>query len=397
MVILKKKKPNHRYEADIMRGIIVLSVVAMHTVGTITYIDTTEFYSVFQYAILILLRYNRQAFIFITAFVLVYVYNRPDLNWVEFWKKRTIGIIIPYVIWSIIYVAINVKNPSLYNYVYDTLLGSSSYQMYYILLAIQLYLLLPFFIKILNRIREKAIVTLVSLSIFQILLMSYTYYVLRLNNTNYKFTQRLVHIQYRFILFYLIYIFLGGFFALYYKDIEKIIKKNYKKAITFLILSILALLTSYVLEIYTFHLPIDFASAFDQPLVITYSLALIIIIFKLSIDISKNKIKLIKKFNKQIVKFFFLVSEAAFGIYLIHPIILNFVSSNIIYPIYKYNINTPLIGFFSVFIGWILTVLIVLTIVLIIMQIPYLNILVGKYSKYERKQNKKTPMLDTQI
>ncbi len=397
MVILKKKKPNHRYEADIMRGIIVLSVVAMHTVGTITYIDTTEFYSVFQYAILILLRYNRQAFIFITAFVLVYVYNRPDLNWVEFWKKRTIGIIIPYVIWSIIYVAINVKNPSLYNYVYDTLLGSSSYQMYYILLAIQLYLLLPFFIKILNRIREKAIVTLVSLSIFQILLMSYTYYVLRLNNTNYKFTQRLVHIQYRFILFYLIYIFLGGFFALYYKDIEKIVKKNYKKAITFLILSILALLTSYVLEIYTFHLPIDFASAFDQPLVITYSLALIIIIFKLSIDISKNKIKLIKKFNKQIVKFFFLVSEAAFGIYLIHPIILNFVSSNIIYPIYKYNINTPLIGFFSVFIGWILTVLIVLTIVLIIMQIPYLNILVGKYSKYERKQNKKTPMLDTQI
>ncbi len=397
MVILKKKKPNHRYEADIMRGIIVLSVVAMHTVGTITYVDTTEFYSIFQYGILILLRYNRQAFIFITAFVLVYVYNKPDLNWVEFWKKRTIGIIIPYVIWSIVYVAINVKNPSLYNYVYDTLLGSSSYQMYYILLAIQLYLLLPFFIKILNRIREKAIITLVSLSIFQILLMSYTYYVLRLNNTNYKFTQRLVHIQYRFILFYLIYIFLGGFFALYYKDIERIIKKNYKKAITFFILSTLALLASYVLEVYTFHLPIDFASAFDQPLIITYSLALIIVIFKLSIDLSKNKIKLVKKINKQIVKFFFIVSEAAFGIYLMHPIILNFVSSNIIYPIYRYNINTPLIGFFSVFIGWILTVLIVLAIVLIIIQIPYLNILVGKYSKYERKQNKKTPMLDTQL
>ena len=216
-------------------------------------------------------------------------------------------------------------------------------------------------------------------------------------NTNYKFTQRLVHIQYRFILFYLIYIFLGGFFALYYKDIERIIKKNYKKAITFFILSTLALLASYVLEVYTFHLPIDFASAFDQPLIITYSLALIIVIFKLSIDLSKNKIKLVKKINKQIVKFFFIVSEAAFGIYLMHPIILNFVSSNIIYPIYRYNINTPLIGFFSVFIGWILTVLIVLAIVLIIIQIPYLNILVGKYSKYERKQNKKTPMLDTQL
>lgn len=397
MSILKQKKPNHRYEADIMRGIIVLSVVAMHTVGTITYVDTTEFYSIIQYGVLILLRYNRQAFIFITAFVLVYVYNKPNLNWVEFWRKRGIGIIIPYIIWSIIYVSINVKNPSLYNYVYDTVLGSSSYQMYYILLAIQLYLLLPFFIKLLNKIKEKVVVTLVSLSIFQVLLMIYTYYFLRMNNNNYKFTQRLVHIQYRFILFYLVYIFLGGFFALYYKDIEKIIKKNYIKSVIFFILSTLALLASYILEVSVFHLPIDFASAFDQPLIITYSLALIIVIFKFSLDISNNKIHILKNVNKKIVNFFFIVSEAAFGIYLMHPIILNIVSNNIIYPLYKYNSNIPLIGFFSVFVGWVLTVLIVLGIVLIIMQIPYLNILVGKYSKYERKQNKKTPMLDTQI
>ncbi len=396
MSIIKKRNVNHRYEADIIRGITVISVVAMHTVGTITFVDTNNFWSIIQFMILLLLRYNRQTFIFITAFVLVYVYNKPNLNLINFWKKRTLGIIIPYIIWSIIYVALYVKNPSLYNYVYDIITGSAEYQLYYILLAIQLYILLPFFIKILNKLKDKVFITLLSLGIFQFLLMSYTYFFLKINNTNYKFVLRLTHIQYRFILFYLVYIFLGGFFALYVNDIEKEFKKNYFKFILFFILSTLVLLLSYYIEILVFHLPIAIASSFDQPLVISYSLSLIFILYKISLSISKNKIHLLKKINKSLVKFFLIVSEAAFGIYLIHPIILNIVSSNIMFPIYKYN-NIPYIGGVIIILGWMLTVLISLSIVLLIMQIPYLNILVGKYSKYDKRERRKNEILDTQI
>ena len=40
MKIIEDKAVNHRYEVDIIRGFTIASVIGMHTVATITYVDT---------------------------------------------------------------------------------------------------------------------------------------------------------------------------------------------------------------------------------------------------------------------------------------------------------------------------------------------------------------------
>ncbi len=381
MSIVENKGANHRYEVDIIRGFTIASVVGMHTVATITYVDTNAYGSFIQYLVLLILRYNRQTFIFITAFVLVYVYNKPGLKFLTFLRKRALTIIIPYVLWSILYVFLYTPNATVGTYLFDIFTGSAYYQLYYIILAIQLYLILPYFIKILNKLKDKTVISMIIIFILQFLVMFYDYYIMNLQNLtkSNSIINTILTYQDRFIFMYFAYIFLGGFAAIHIHTFEKKIKENKLSVFLFFAFSLIALIVSYIIEVKIFNLSVYFSSAFMQPLVITYSLSVILLLFYISMNFIK---KAKKKHEIKILNFILILSEASFGLYLIHPIILNIV--NYILSTYSVFPNT----FLPVLIGWIATLGISLSIVILFLKTPYLRVLIGKYDK-------KTKLLNT--
>src|ERR1700730_9721872 len=92
-------------ELDLIRGICMIFVVTLHVFGYFmgadipgskTYIVDGLFITMF--------RFSRQVFMFLTGLVLFYNYKDQDLQLSVFYRKRVKGILLPYVIWSILYI-----------------------------------------------------------------------------------------------------------------------------------------------------------------------------------------------------------------------------------------------------------------------------------------------------
>src|SRR5438552_14169167 len=96
------------------------------------------------------MHFTREVLIFVTAFALVYVYYRKPFATRRFWARRSIGVLLPYCIWSVVYVWVNIPGQSPATFIktaiVDILTGNASYKLYYILCTLQLFLLFSFFV-----------------------------------------------------------------------------------------------------------------------------------------------------------------------------------------------------------------------------------------------------------
>src|SRR5579871_2836518 len=153
----KRSRP-YLYEVDRLRIVTALSVVAVHVLALMTFLDATVPALQAQNAFVTLFHFTRAVFMFVTAFALVYVYDRKGFSWGEFWKRRGMGVVFPYAFWSFVYLLQDphpsTPLPFIQTFLLDLLTGQASYQLYYILLTIQFYLLFPFFLKGLRRVAQ---------------------------------------------------------------------------------------------------------------------------------------------------------------------------------------------------------------------------------------------------
>ena len=148
-------KRSHVYELDPLRACTAFSVVAVHVLAFTVFLNHSEIGIQIQNAFIVAFHFTREVFLFVTAFALVYVYNGKAFPFRQFWKKRGIGTLLPYLIWSVIYVWVNAqaKSPAAFfqTALVDILTGNASYQLYYILLTLQFYLIFPLFLLFLLR------------------------------------------------------------------------------------------------------------------------------------------------------------------------------------------------------------------------------------------------------
>lgn len=97
-----------------------------------------------------LMHYTRNAFVFISAFVLCYSYRHRDIRPLSFWRRR-IGLVLwPYLIYSFVYSvlgSVRGEFPGIGRWLLDfgasVLLGNTWYHLYFLLITIQVYLLFP--------------------------------------------------------------------------------------------------------------------------------------------------------------------------------------------------------------------------------------------------------------
>ncbi|CAM2884446.1 acyltransferase [Paenibacillus sediminis] len=136
-------------EIQVLRGLAFLAVVLQHSIAHYANVDgVTLEDGVLMGLLLLISKFAVPAFIFITGMVLFYNYD-GKINYFSFLVKRFKDIVVPYFIWSVIYLII--KN-GLMNTLTDPLTilhawltGKGSYHLWYVAMTIPLYVLFPLF------------------------------------------------------------------------------------------------------------------------------------------------------------------------------------------------------------------------------------------------------------
>lgn len=118
---------------------------------------------------------TRFAFMFISAAMLVYAYPRLDRPGMKvFWRRRLVAVALPYVAWTVIYFLTELGNYSsagaaLHRFVY--LLFTGYFQLYYLLLLLELCVVYPAFLWFLRKTEAHHKKVLVGSLVLQLVLM----------------------------------------------------------------------------------------------------------------------------------------------------------------------------------------------------------------------------------
>src|SRR5437763_2242383 len=210
------------YELDPLRAITAVAVVLVHVLSGTMFLNHTAAGLLAQNGIFTSIHFTREVFMFITALALAYVYYARPFEASRFWAKRSIGVLLPYCIWSIAYTWVNTSQHSPGAFaklaLLNILMGNASYQLYYILLAIQFYLVLPLFLLILKHLQKYPWRALLISFALQVLLMYFDYRYLQQGSlASSGWWQIVAAAQNSFLLTYQLYFLLWCFAAVYLK------------------------------------------------------------------------------------------------------------------------------------------------------------------------------------
>ena len=174
---------SHVHELDLLRVVTAFGVVAVHTLAGTIIFARAQSAIILQHAAEGTMHFTREVFMFTTALILVYTYVGKRFNLGVFWRKRGIGVVIPYAIWSAIYLALAglLVSPQRFviTWATDLLTGDASYQLYYILLTIQFYLLFPLVLWLLPLFDRYPWRTLIISAALQLLILALNFYVIQ--------------------------------------------------------------------------------------------------------------------------------------------------------------------------------------------------------------------------
>lgn len=154
MTVARRSKPRLDH-VDAMRPVKQAGVVSTHSLiafapGALAAVGGS----------LMLLHVTREAFLFISACMLTYSYSDLSrIGYRYFYRRRLITVALPYVCWTIIYFLVTLPGESytlgggLEHFGY--LLGSGYYQLYYLVVIMQFYLVYPLLFWLVRRFQSR--------------------------------------------------------------------------------------------------------------------------------------------------------------------------------------------------------------------------------------------------
>jgi len=166
---------------DVLRILTFACVIGVHTTSHTVATDDVPLN-----ALLGLLHFTRLVFFSLTAFVLVYSYTLRPRPMAQFWPKRFLLVGVPYLAWSFVYVASSWLLSStrrgdvpdlVRTYAEGIVTGVSWYHLYFLLVTMQVYLLLPVIVWLVRRTRGHHVTLLVvSLVVQLVVFAGYKYF-----------------------------------------------------------------------------------------------------------------------------------------------------------------------------------------------------------------------------
>ena len=133
----------HLHAVDLMRVLTVALVVGVHTVTHVPVKDTVA-----AGALTVVFHSSREIFFVVTALVLMHGYGRRAVRWTDFWRRRYLCVAVPYAVWTLVYMLADGhwRDPLgafLHTLGGDLLTGGAKYQLYFLLVSMQIYLCFP--------------------------------------------------------------------------------------------------------------------------------------------------------------------------------------------------------------------------------------------------------------
>jgi peptidoglycan/LPS O-acetylase OafA/YrhL len=175
------RKRRHIHEIDIIRILTFASVIGVHTIS-----HTVDADDVPLHVLLALLHFTREPFFWITGFVLMWSYFHKPVPMRKFWPRRFLLVGVPYLVWSLVYLVIydyprTHHDPSFGGFVLDyvraVLTGTAWYHLYFLLVTMQVYLLVPVIAWLVKKTRGRGqLVLLGAAAVVQLALMSWYHY-----------------------------------------------------------------------------------------------------------------------------------------------------------------------------------------------------------------------------
>lgn len=169
----------HLWEVDVVRILTFLCVIAVHTTSHTIASNNTPLY-----LLLGLLHFTRNVFFALTTFVLVYSYLHRPVPMRRFWPRRFLLVGVPYLVWSAIYfTASNIYKQShssigtlALRLLGHMLTGTAWYHLYFLLVTMQVYLLVPVILWLVHKTRGHHILVLVIAAAVQLAIQALYFY-----------------------------------------------------------------------------------------------------------------------------------------------------------------------------------------------------------------------------
>ncbi|GGE33577.1 acyltransferase [Pullulanibacillus camelliae] len=385
-------KKKHLYEIDLMRGLIMLGVLSVHSITV--YISQLEDWTPSLLTLSMIhssMHFTRMAFMFITGLVLFITYYRRDFNTLIFWKKRILLIAIPYFFWTIIYILFNAGfNGSFRSFLHvlgQSLISGSQGYLYYVLVTFQFYIIFPLLLYGLRKFEKWHRHIFAGSFIFQLLLMSFYKYMLpTLHTAEWPYLFRVWVANYGvFVLTYECWFITGGILACHYDLIRRFIERHFKLIVTTLVISVLVVWAHYFFDRLMLNDSDHRAKMVEQPLLVPYSFFVILFMLYLGIKWAGRR----HKPNWQTFsRFVQLASNNSFGMFLIQPFplfVLGLIVPVIPAPSWLFFISIPFAILFVYFSSMLIAYLFNKT--------PILSYCVGRKSKIFQRQLKSDHVL----
>jgi peptidoglycan/LPS O-acetylase OafA/YrhL len=299
----------HLDAVDVVRALTIALVIGVHTLSTLpqaTDVSTGAFVIAFHV--------SREVFLFLTALVLIHVYGRRPVRWTVFWRRRYLCVAVPYATWTVVYLLLDGQrldplSTFLAALAHDLISGASRYHLYFLLVTMQIYLCFPLLRWLLRVTRRHHGILLAICVVYQL--------VFSLAVHERWPAPGIVGAWLRTpdaaLPSYLLYVVAGGVAAWHLEALIAGIRRHHRALLLAGALSIVAGITVYLEQVARGVLP-QTASAVFQPIVVVETAGVVAAFFSLGVmwaDRGRPARRLITD-----------VSDASFGIYLAHPLLL---------------------------------------------------------------------------
>ncbi len=316
----RKRLPAIEY----MRGISMLGVIGIHIGSQYLSNPAANIHLVALFEIVT--RFAVPIFFFISAFGLFYKLDlSTEFDYGQFLRRRFKTVLIPYLTWSLFYLAhdgwfYNVGFPAPEYLARILFFGIAKYQLYFLVILIWFYLLMPLWIALVRRITPRG---LTALLIFQIALDYFSSYNQTFNAYVYSLP---TDDWWRWFLFFRLnwfvplYIFvfiLGGWLAVRWEEFERFMRSNVAPISIGFVATLLGMLAHYYYIIFIRGLPAEAAINIAHqlsPIGILYTIAASIFFFMLFSTVDFGAIK----------KALSLFGRHSYFAYLVHPLAITY-------------------------------------------------------------------------
>lgn len=307
---------------DLFRTVTCVCVVAQHSV-----LWPVPGGASVGWGMVMVLHFTRNAFFFLSAFVAAYAQRTRPRSTRALWYRRISQILVPYLVWTAIsfaYTAVSASPTS--TSAMSTLgtdLWNGYYQLYFVVVLLQLYVLLPGLLWLVRRSRGRHLAVLAGSFAFQIAMTVSSHYFLGGGITGQMHRYALDLLQPRLIVGYQLYLVMGLLAADHVDGIQRLVARKARSVLAATGVVFLATLGYYAYGLHIGQNPGE-ASDLYQPIACAWFVAAIAGLYALGWCWAKRAARQPGRFPDRMVT---RGSDLSGGIYFSHVLVLELVLS----------------------------------------------------------------------